>query len=103
MPKLKPDLAAKKARARSKALRAGDIKYSQGFPCRNGHTGMRYTQSDYCVDCVAGYDARNRDARKLRDLTRAARKLAPQNLGAQGVFTDGKSETFGVDVEAGGS
>ena len=38
-------------RARLSSLHEGHTKYI-GAPCKNSHTGIRYTISDCCVDCT---------------------------------------------------
>lgn len=44
--------AIKHIEARINAFKANDKKYI-GSPCRNGHlSGLRYTKSDICIECM---------------------------------------------------
>jgi len=45
---------------RAAALKAGDIKYYSGKPCKHGHLSPRHTQNDNCCECQ---NLRNKKAR----------------------------------------
>lgn len=50
------------AMTREQAANAGLHKYWSGSVCRKGHEAMRYTATGACIDCVAGYRAKFRQA-----------------------------------------
>lgn len=56
--------------ARALALAAGELRYSTGKRCKNGHLADRYTLSGACTRCLGVYREREE-----RAFTAARRRL----------------------------
>lgn len=52
LPKIKRDKRLKPNSAKNTAIQNGLVRF-QGKPCKNGHSGIRYTKGGQCVDCIA--------------------------------------------------
>lgn len=59
---------------RKTAAKLGLHKYSTGKPCKNGHSGLRYTDTGACIGCNGAYQKR---IRKIRS------EAANENLGGE--------------------
>ena len=52
-----------KIQTRMEALRLGQNKYYTGKPCNKGHVTLRYCNTGACIDCIAIYGRKFREAR----------------------------------------
>lgn len=50
---------------RDLAAKAGQVTYSTGKPCKNGHSAERYTSSGHCVQCIRQSAGRPEPTRKM--------------------------------------
>jgi len=46
--------------ARAKAKEQGLVRYQPHVPCRNGHTSLRYTSYNHCIECQDNWRRKNR-------------------------------------------
>ena len=61
---------------RKEALKTGN-RFYRGKPCKNGHIGIRYTESCKCIDCVA---ALQRNLRKKKSPLNTSKAIAVDHI-----------------------